>query len=113
MKSTFWMTAQEAENEINSRQLANASVERYDYENQAWTVNWHYMACNHPATMNCKCFGKLHAGEFAEAFKERTLSAVAKDKTPEVKFGPCGPPQHLKEKLNALVSAVADRPSET
>ena len=53
--------------------LANMSVERYDYENQAWTVNWRYMACNHPASMNCKCYGKQHAGEFAAEFKTRTL----------------------------------------
>jgi hypothetical protein len=58
---------------IKTRDQANASVERYDYENQAWTVDWHYMACNHPNSMNCECYGKLHAGEFAEEFKVKTM----------------------------------------
>ena len=50
--------------------LANESVERYDYENQAWTVNWRYMPCNH--SMNCECYGKVHAGELAAEFKARS-----------------------------------------
>ena len=35
----------------------------FDYENQAWVVNGAYRRCGHPASMNCQCFGRLHAGE--------------------------------------------------
>ena len=38
---------------------------QYDYENQAWILNGLYQACAHPASMNCRCYGKLHAGEQA------------------------------------------------
>jgi len=37
----------------------------YDYENQAWIENGRYVACAHPASLNCRCYGKLHAGEIA------------------------------------------------
>ncbi len=39
----------------------------YDYANQAWTVDGRYVACNHPASMACNCYGKQHAGELAPA----------------------------------------------
>lgn len=58
-----------------SRLLANRSCERYDYEKQAWTVNWRYMSCNHPRAMQCKCYGRLHEGELAEDFRNRTLQS--------------------------------------
>ena len=35
----------------------------YDYKNQAWVVNGRYMTCGHPGQMNCRCFGRVHAGE--------------------------------------------------
>jgi hypothetical protein len=35
----------------------------YDYENQAWVKNGVYVACNHPESMDCGCFGRNHAGE--------------------------------------------------
>lgn len=35
----------------------------YDYRNQAFVVNSRYVACSHPASMNCDCFGTRHAGE--------------------------------------------------
>lgn len=38
----------------------------YDYENQAWMINGHYVSCNHPEDMHCSCYGKLHAGEKRE-----------------------------------------------
>lgn len=38
----------------------------YDYTNQAWVVDGKYQACSHPETMDCKCFGRLHAGEIAD-----------------------------------------------
>ena len=37
----------------------------YDYDNQCWIVDGKVEACAHPKTMNCKCYGKLHAGETA------------------------------------------------
>lgn len=37
----------------------------YDYTNQAWTVDGQYVRCGHPESMNCTCYGKLHAGEIA------------------------------------------------
>ena len=38
---------------------------RYDYANQAWIVGGKYENCSHPDDMDCKCFGRLHAGETA------------------------------------------------
>jgi len=38
---------------------------RYDYEHQAWVVNGRYEACGHPAEMDCRCYGRVHAGECA------------------------------------------------
>jgi len=35
----------------------------YDYKNQVWIVDGKYVKCGHPSSMNCKCYGKLHAGE--------------------------------------------------
>ena len=41
----------------------------YDYTKQAWVKNGKYVRCNHPATMNCNCYGKLHAGEKSQTIK--------------------------------------------
>jgi hypothetical protein len=38
----------------------------YDYEKQAWVVDGKYVACAHPAAMNCACYGRVHAGETAD-----------------------------------------------
>jgi hypothetical protein len=35
----------------------------FDYQNQAWIENGKYLPCAHPASMNCQCYGKIHAGE--------------------------------------------------
>lgn len=35
----------------------------YDYVNQAWVINGKYMPCSHPADINCRCFGRQHAGK--------------------------------------------------
>jgi hypothetical protein len=43
----------------------NQSI-KFDYENQAWIVNGRYVRCNHPPSMNCNCYGKLHHRELAE-----------------------------------------------
>ncbi len=37
----------------------------YDYKNQAWVVDGRYESCAHPPSMNCRCYGRLHAGEIA------------------------------------------------
>lgn len=36
---------------------------RYDYENQAWIRDGRYQRCAHPESMDCQCYGKIHAGE--------------------------------------------------
>lgn len=35
----------------------------YDYVHQAWVRDGRYVRCGHPASMNCTCYGRLHAGE--------------------------------------------------
>jgi hypothetical protein len=35
----------------------------YDYKNQAWVENGVYIRCGHPESMDCGCYGRLHAGE--------------------------------------------------
>lgn len=68
MKSTFWMTAQEAENEIKSREivLPKFTTEHYDYTNQAWVgADGKYLSCAHLPEKHCSCYGRVHAGELA------------------------------------------------
>lgn len=36
-------------------------VTQYDYTNQAWVVDGHYVTCGHRDA--CRCFGRLHVGE--------------------------------------------------
>ena len=36
----------------------------YDYVNQAWVVNGKYIRCGHPETMDCRCYGREHEGEY-------------------------------------------------
>lgn len=33
----------------------------FDYTNQSWVVNGHYVTCGH--LDYCDCYGRLHAGE--------------------------------------------------
>ena len=35
----------------------------FDYTNQAWTVDGVYVRCGHPESMDCRCYGKAHAGQ--------------------------------------------------
>ena len=35
----------------------------YDYTRQSWVCDGLYVRCAHPETMDCGCYGKLHAGE--------------------------------------------------
>lgn len=47
---------------------------RYDYKHQAWIDDeGKYVKCNHPESMNCTCYGKLHEGKVAE---ENKLSEI-------------------------------------
>jgi len=41
-------------------------VNGYDYKNQAWVLKGRYVACGHPDTMDCKCYGRIHQGEKAQ-----------------------------------------------
>jgi hypothetical protein len=38
---------------------------QYDYDKQCWIVDGLYTSCNHPDSMNCNCYGRLHQGEKA------------------------------------------------
>jgi len=42
--------------------LAGYLYNGYDYIHQAWVLAGRYVACNHPETMNCNCYGTEHAG---------------------------------------------------
>jgi len=46
-------------NEYREGRLMNG----YDYENQAWVKDGHYLRCGHPEGMKCRCYGKEHEGE--------------------------------------------------
>ncbi len=35
----------------------------FDYDKQVWVVNGKYQRCGHPNSMDCQCYGKLHAGK--------------------------------------------------
>lgn len=37
----------------------------FSYEHQCWIEDFVIQRCGHPETMDCRCFGKLHAGEQA------------------------------------------------
>jgi hypothetical protein len=50
-----------------SRMSANTEQDGYDYDNQAWYQNGVYVLCGHPASFDCDCYGKLHAGEKVSA----------------------------------------------
>lgn len=38
-------------------------INGFDYEHQAWVEDGVYVTCGHPATMQCGCYGRIHAGE--------------------------------------------------
>lgn len=35
----------------------------YDYVNRAWLIDGVYADCDHPETLDCGCYGRLHKGE--------------------------------------------------
>ena len=38
---------------------------RFDYDVQCWVESGVYLDCDHPAAIDCRCHGRLHAGEVA------------------------------------------------
>jgi hypothetical protein len=38
-------------------------IDGYDYINQSWVKDGRYIACGHPDTMTCDCYGRKHTGE--------------------------------------------------
>lgn len=38
----------------------------FDYANQVWVIDGIIQRCGHPESMDCKCYGKIHAGEVAQ-----------------------------------------------
>lgn len=47
----------------NDERIDGRLMDGFDYEHQAWVVDGCYVRCGHPATMDCKCYGKEHEGE--------------------------------------------------
>jgi len=47
-------------------------INGYDYDKQTWVREGKYIRCGHPEDMDCKCYGKIHAGEGPEWRKTRT-----------------------------------------
>lgn len=38
-------------------------IHGYDYINQAWIVNGKYVRCGHSPSVECNCYGRIHAGQ--------------------------------------------------
>lgn len=53
-----------------AREIKSRFATIYDYANQAWIVGGVYVSCGHPESMNCNCFGRIHAGESPAANAE-------------------------------------------
>ncbi len=41
------------------------SRQSYDYEKQVWILDGIYQPCAHPESLECQCYGRLHAYETA------------------------------------------------
>jgi hypothetical protein len=48
----------------DTKQVIRPEIQ-YDYDNQAWVRNGKYEDCAHPEGMECRCYGRKHAGERA------------------------------------------------
>lgn len=49
---------------ISSDETRNGRlINGYDYDNQAWVKDGRYVRCGHPDSMDCGCYGRIHAGE--------------------------------------------------
>jgi len=55
------MTMRQSANEIRAGVIKNG----YSYTRQCWILNFIIQRCDHPASMDCGCYGKAHAGEQA------------------------------------------------
>lgn len=51
----------------------------YDYERQAWIVNGAYSDCNHPRSMPCYCYGRMHD---REAVDPERLNRIRRENGP-------------------------------
>ena len=47
----------------DERDRQGTLVNGFDYAHQAWVVEGVYVRCGHPESMDCRCYGKEHAGE--------------------------------------------------
>jgi hypothetical protein len=41
-------------------------INGYDYDRQAWVKDGRYVQCGHPSSMDCRCYGRVHAGELSK-----------------------------------------------
>jgi len=56
--------ARQSENVVDASGII---VDGFDYDRQVWIKDGRYVACGHPETMACGCFGRAHAGVQAMA----------------------------------------------
>lgn len=64
-------------------------VSGFDYDNQAWVRNGHYIRCGHPTNMKCGCFGLVHDGELISEAVAIRVSGINTPKHPPI-FGAQG-----------------------
>lgn len=77
----------------------------FDYDKQAWIQNGVYLRCGHQDSMQCDCYGRLHAGEPAQPIGETPAAPAKSD--------PAGSSDHdkLVQYANAaaeIITAVAE-----
>ena len=48
----------------------------FDYDNQAWLVNGHYVRCGHKTEIDCGCYGKEFEGFTPAMIFEASLVPV-------------------------------------
>jgi len=51
-------------------------LDGYDYGRQAWVIGGRYVRCGHPETMDCRCYGRLHAGEPTKGLQPDSFKKV-------------------------------------
>jgi len=56
--------------ESNDLYIDGRLVSGYDYNNQAWVLDGRYVRCGHPESMDCRCYGREHAGEKTKTGEE-------------------------------------------
>lgn len=55
-------------------------INGYDYINQTWVSDGVYQRCGHPESMDCACYGRLHAGEEVAAGDRSCLFPLGRRK---------------------------------